>query len=231
MFPRNRDDRCQMQKLENQPRSCELSQNVNKLLNLYRDVTLCFSTLPSVNSVKDNKLKTTEEPTSPDPHWSLAVILFPNRWLSQGTPPPVTVGSLVWRCEMMPFKQSCKWRKNYLLQDKRPHRLETNLCGAESVLWRTIKHNSQNQRRVSLQTGPRMGREVCVFSLLFCASDNPDADLTEAASSEIKAHPYSIYTILLDSFVFDKLAVKRVTFRFAGLLMDFGWSFKPGYLK
>lgn len=51
-----------MQKLEEQPRRCESSQNVNIPGNLYRDITLCFLTRPSVNNLKDNKLRTAEQP-------------------------------------------------------------------------------------------------------------------------------------------------------------------------
>lgn len=219
-----------MQKLQKQPRRCESSQNVNIIWNLYRDVTLCFLTRPSVNNLKDSKLRTAEQPLQ---IWWLrsAALITGCDSVSQSLTESGKVGSLVWReernaafwCEMMSFKQSfssLNGGKNASCKTKDPGRLETNLCIAESGLWRTIKHNSKNQMRFALQTVPLfkivLGSEFCVtfpsFVLLFCASDNPVGDLTEPACSEVKARPYGPYMIRIDSFVFDMLSVKGITF-------------------
>lgn len=194
-----------MQKLEKQPRRCESSQNVNIPGNLYRDIILCFLTRPSVNNLKDNKLRTTEQPL----HFGsdgYALITGCDS-VSQSLTQSGKVGSLVWKkernasfwCELMSFKQSfssLNGGKTASCETKAPDRLEPNLCIAESGLWRRIKHNSKSQMRFGLQTVPLfkyiLGFEFCYFYLtLSCFSVQLTAQmqiLTQAASSEVVAH-------------------------------------------
>lgn len=123
----------------------------------------------------------------------------------------------------MSFKQSfssLNGGKTASCETKAPDRLEPNLCIAESGLWRTIKHNSKSQMRFGLQTVPLfkyfLSLKFCDFYLtLSCFSVQLTAQmqiLTQATSSEALAHPYATYMIHIDSFAFDILSVKGITF-------------------